>query len=429
MDAGQELDLLKRLKTRAMWAIALLGIAVAVIAALFVRNVVLNGFARIVQSGLGGFVSEAYTPADVQNASPEAAARLEELIRKRIVQGALSQVAVVRSDGTVLYRSEDDLPPMPSQATLDHALDGRIDSTLIGTGPAGTTLRVTGAVDADDGPPEAVWVGWRPYAPIAANVRMASGAVAGIVLLGAASTYLLLSIFVAQAKREIRRQQAEAETAHRRLGDALVDLESASLGTLVSLLMAIDARDRYTAMHSVHVADYAKCVAGEMGHPEAAELLERAGLLHDIGKIGTSEKVLQKPGKLDAVEFREVEAHPATGAQIIESIPFLADAVPVIRSHHERWDGTGYPDGLAGEAIPYAARVLAVADAFDAMMSTRPYRRAMGESAARAELENGRGTQFDPAVVDALLSALDGKRLKVIGPVDQAREPVVAAAS
>jgi HD-GYP domain-containing protein (c-di-GMP phosphodiesterase class II) len=126
--------------------------------------------------------------------------------------------------------------------------------------------------------------------------------------------------------------------------------------------------------------------------------------LHDIGKVGVPEQVLGKPGPLDEDEWRLMREHPAIGARIIEPIRFLTGAMEIVRSHHERWDGSGYPDGLAAEQIPLTARIFALADSFDAMTSDRPYRRAMPVEAALDEIRRGAGTQFDPQVAAEFLS-------------------------
>jgi hypothetical protein len=135
--------------------------------------------------------------------------------------------------------------------------------------------------------------------------------------------------------------------------------------------------------------------------------VEQVALLHDIGKIGVPDAILQKPGPLTAAEWRVMHEHPAIGARIVASIPSLAHLAPAIRAEHERWDGRGYPDGLRGETIPLASRVILACDAFHAMTSDRPYRAKMAVTAAASELRAGAGTQFDPAVVAALLAYVD----------------------
>jgi putative nucleotidyltransferase with HDIG domain len=140
---------------------------------------------------------------------------------------------------------------------------------------------------------------------------------------------------------------------------------------------------------------------------EAVEQLRFAGLLHDIGKSGIPEEILLKPSKLTPEELLRVQSHSEHGATIVDQIEFLKSLTPIILHHHERWDGTGYPHGLKGDAIPLPARILGVADAFDAMMTERPFAKRMSIAQARAELERSAGTQFDPLVVAALLEGLD----------------------
>jgi putative nucleotidyltransferase with HDIG domain len=158
--------------------------------------------------------------------------------------------------------------------------------------------------------------------------------------------------------------------------------------------------------------DYAMAIGEELNLPvEQVEQLRFAGLLHDVGKTGIPAEILIKPTKLTAEEMERVKQHAEMGASIVDQIDFLKSLTPVILHHHERWDGKGYPVGLAAEEIPFLARVLAVADSYDAMTSERSYRPKMTASAARRELEAGAGTQYDPRVVAALLEVLDKQRL------------------
>jgi HD-GYP domain-containing protein (c-di-GMP phosphodiesterase class II) len=143
---------------------------------------------------------------------------------------------------------------------------------------------------------------------------------------------------------------------------------------------------------------------------EQAEFVELCAILHDIGKIATPESILFKPGPLEAHEWEVMRDHAAAGQRILNQIPSLARCAVIVRAHHERWDGRGYPDGLAGENIPFEARVVAVADAFHAMISDRPYRKAIAPRRALEIIEAGRGTQWDPLVVDAMLGLFSGAR-------------------
>jgi two-component system cell cycle response regulator len=179
------------------------------------------------------------------------------------------------------------------------------------------------------------------------------------------------------------------------------------LATVIALAEALDIRDTGTGQHSHTVARYAEMMARELGlDEERVERVRLAGVLHDIGKIGISDRVLTKPGPLDHTEWQEMHTHPEIGARLL-SRPEFADLREWILAHHERPDGLGYPYALTDDQIPLEARILAVADAYEAMTADRCYRAALGEAAARAELEGAAGTQFDATVVAALLRALD----------------------
>lgn len=182
------------------------------------------------------------------------------------------------------------------------------------------------------------------------------------------------------------------------------NLRRVYLGTIKALVTAIEAKDPYTRGHSERVADYAVQIAREMRLPEhVVEKLEYAAVLHDIGKVGISKKILNKLERLTPLEFREIRKHPQLGVAILDEISFLKDAVPFVLHHHERVNGTGYVGGLCGKNIPLEARILAVADSFDAMTSERPYRSALGVDVAVSELVANSGVQFDRHVVKAFL--------------------------
>jgi putative nucleotidyltransferase with HDIG domain len=170
------------------------------------------------------------------------------------------------------------------------------------------------------------------------------------------------------------------------------------------LSRAIEARDPYTQGHSARVTALAELIACRLGwEEERLELLRVGGPLHDIGKLAVSDDVLSKAGTLEEGELEEIRRHPKMGAKILLRVTAFRDALPYVLYHHERWDGNGYPTGKAGAEIPLEARVLAVADAFDAMTSDRPYRRALTHEQALAEIERCEGTQFDPEIVRVFL--------------------------
>jgi putative nucleotidyltransferase with HDIG domain len=179
------------------------------------------------------------------------------------------------------------------------------------------------------------------------------------------------------------------------------------LKTIRGFALAVEAKDRYTHGHSENVMKYTVVLARYLGlPPQEIEQIKYAGLLHDIGKIGVSEAILNKPGSLTPEEFDEIKSHPDIGARIISDVPFLKSLVPIVKHHHEFFDGSGYPNGISGEAIPLGARILSVADAFEAMTSNRPYRKAMETSVATKIIFQQSGKQFQPDLVDIFLEII-----------------------
>jgi putative nucleotidyltransferase with HDIG domain len=212
------------------------------------------------------------------------------------------------------------------------------------------------------------------------------------------------------------------------LGSANARLEGASFALASSLVAALDARDRYTAGHSAAVALTAKSVAAELGFSQHMQTMaHQCGLVHDIGKIGLPSALLEKCGRLEASEHAVLQSHPAIGAEILSKGDVPDEMIEAVLHHHERFDGSGYPAGLIGNDIPIVARILAVADAFDAMVSDRPYRPAMPATVAIEELVRGSGSQFDPVIVDAFLALRSRSNLSARALESSSEEGVQSA--
>lgn len=193
-------------------------------------------------------------------------------------------------------------------------------------------------------------------------------------------------------------------------------LEEAYNATLAALGSALDLRDNETKDHSLRVAEIATIIGREMKlSPADLQALWRGAMLHDVGKIGVPDTILTKPGPLTAKERSLMNQHPRWGSRILENIEFLQEALPVVLYHHEWYDGSGYPTGLKGEAIPLIARIFSVADSFDALTSDRPYRKALTPAEARRVIEEESGTHFDPAVVAAFRRVFD----RILGVISQ----------
>jgi len=205
--------------------------------------------------------------------------------------------------------------------------------------------------------------------------------------------------------------KTEIHSALSALSEDSDESRSAYSETAHALLSMLGERDSQTCCHSKATGEWARRLCTSLGlAKQQTEFIELCAILHDIGKISTPDDILFKPGSLTSEEWEIMRDHAAAGQRILNQIPSLARCASIVRAHHERWDGLGYPDGLAGENIPLEARVVAVADAFHAMISDRPYRKAIAPRRALEILEGGRGTQWDPLIVDAMLGLFQGSR-------------------
>jgi putative nucleotidyltransferase with HDIG domain len=227
-------------------------------------------------------------------------------------------------------------------------------------------------------------------------------AVAGVFL----ALYVALALLVRGASTTLRRQTHQLKDRSRALLDSYRRLEESSLEAIESLNATVEAKDPYTAGHSQRVQRVALALGNELGLPhDRLDALRFGALFHDIGKIAVPDSILVKPEGLSYWEYAQMKLHSVEGARIVGKFGRLRAAVPIIRHHHERWDGNGYPDGLAADEIPLEAAIAGLADAWDAMTTDRPYARALSAQEALAELRAGCGTQFAPAVVDAFFAA------------------------
>lgn len=285
--------------------------------------------------------------------------------------------------------------PEAAEAELLHAISGGSDAPLFGLSEAGPGLEALR--------------GARPAGPDERGVLVLSGAVdVRLALEGLSDAAYDLILRPAAPGAMPGRMPEDGGWPRgeiRLLPSGLPPLSRGERATLTALHDLIAARDAGTGAHSERVRVYALAVAHAHGMTEAeARDIEHGVILHDIGKIGIPDSILLKPGPLTPDEWKVMRTHPEVGRRLVEHIPFLAGAVPIVYHHHERWDGTGYPEGLRGESIPLGARIFAVADALDAMTFDRPYSRAVSLAAAREEISRCAGTHFDPAVVATFLA-------------------------
>ena len=390
--------------------------------------------------GIAEYVSSVVTPELVRanriEVTPAATATLERGMR---VRGDLLSLKVWRKDGLLLW------------TTLDRKRIGRQFEITEDLAETLATGEVHGAVEDLDGAGDdseesaesatGVRRAIEVYAPIyggdnrvlgayevygrtdhldaitSSNVRTIWLTVIGVF----GGLLLLLTALVRGASRRMHRQTGALRESYRLLAEG-------SLEAIETLNATVEAKDPYTAGHSQRVRGIALALGRQLGLPrDRLETLEASALFHDVGKIAVPDAILTKPGKLNAAEYDVIKQHSERGAEIVSKLSRLKDAVPAIRHHHERWDGLGYPDGLAGEEIPLEASIVGIADAWDAMTTARPYAAALPTAAALAELRTGCGTQFRPDVVEAFEAIAPALPAAPSAPPERSLRPVAAA--
>jgi putative nucleotidyltransferase with HDIG domain len=258
----------------------------------------------------------------------------------------------------------------------------------------------------------------RPIAQLALSTRAVSEGQYG------ANVEVTGTAEIADLSENFNRMSESIRDAIENLKRAARENHELFINSIRALAAAIDAKDPYTRGHSERVARYSSLVAREMGlSSEDVRRVRLSALLHDVGKIGIDDRILRKPTALTEEEFEIMKSHPVKGAAIMEAIPQLRDVIPGMKHHHERWEGGGYPEGLRGEDIPLQARIVSVADTFDAMTTTRPYQRAMDIRFVFQRLRDLAGNRFDPSVVEALIQSYEKGELVPIAREEAPAEP------
>ncbi|MDR7473362.1 MAG: HD-GYP domain-containing protein [Armatimonadota bacterium] len=356
------------------------------------------------------FAAPRLVPADFFQPPPAVRAQFEFTLRSLVGRAHIQHVSVWNRRGEILYSDDPRLvgtvqtlaPPMAD------ALGGQLRWQLL---PADGGPRTVGRMEvfvpvvvSGDSRPVGVYHVVADIPDLEPTLVRLSRTVRASVVGGILLLYLATFTVVRQASRDLDRQQRA--------------LRAAFIGIVRSLANAVDARDMPTAHHSSRVAEYAEAIAREMGlDEETVGVVQVAGLLHDVGKIGIRDELLSKNGGLTPQEWEVMRRHPVLGYEILEPVPISEEIKLAVRHSHERWDGTGYPDGLAGLRIPIAARIIAVADAYEALVTDRPYRRAQSPLRAVEEIRREAGRGFDPAVVGAFLRVLGRRGVRAPVPL------------
>ncbi len=369
----------------------------------------------------------------------DALERFDRFVQESVLSSRTVRVTLWNREGTIVYSS---LPAMAGDTSL---LGGPIQEAL-----AGDTAAVVQPADGDEqggvetspviqvyaplrltegGDIAGVLEVYRDYGPIASQIAKAQRSVYIATAATLVVLYFLLQFLVKRRSNLISQQRRALERQAQDLKDSYESI-------VAVLCAALDLRDNVTSGHAQRVSELASVVAWQMGlRKEEVRQIEKAAILHDIGKIGVADAVLAKPAPLDDTEWAEMRRHPELGCRMLQGIDFLKDATEIVYAHHEYYDGSGYPRGLKGNEIPLGARIFAVVDAYDAMTSYRPYRKARPHIKAVEEIVRNSGIQFDPDVVRAFLEAErrglldDGHRDGRRGPKADAAEVEAPTAS
>ena len=332
----------------------------------------------------------------------------EVLIRSDIIDSlkeyVVNSITLINSDRAVIMSSDVNLlgQAMPPDVNSDMIL--RSARPFIITNQSGALADELDITIYEpvilDGEVEGLLVLKLSDQVIKTHVNKIIQAVAWTLAGGLLLLFLLLIGILYKTSKELIKQNEELVLNKFEIEKAYAKLENSYRGTMLTLSSAVDVRDPYTAGHSDRVAKISLLIANKLNlAADMIKTLECAALFHDIGKLGVSEAILLKNGKLTNDEYELIKKHPALGATILENVDFLKDALPIIRHHHEQFSGDGYPDHIAKEEIPLGSRIIAIADTYDAMTSDRPYRKGLGHDAAVQEILKKSGTQFDDTVV------------------------------
>ena len=387
---SSHITLLQRFTLTSLISTLLVGIIFAAIAGRVAENHALRSQARAAAVYVSEFMAPRLVAKDFQRAA-SARVQFEFALRDLIGKAGITRVTVWNRNGEILYGERPAGPSLPVGQALDSALRGRLQWRL---------LRPTGQVEIfvpilvkNDLRPVGVYHVVSELGELTPTLLRLKWSVWGVVIFGMLLLYGVLFTIVRDASRKLERQE-----------DAL---RRAFVVAVQSLANAVDARDNALANHSSRVSYYSAAIARELGLGE--ELIgdiQIVGALHDLGKIGIPDGMLAKRGPLTRREWGIMRLHPVYGYEILRPVPVSEQIKLGVRHSHERWDGEGYPDGLAGEQIPIIARIVAVADAYEALTTDRPYRRALSPEESLEEIKACSGTQFDPRAVAAFARVL-----------------------
>lgn len=325
---------------------------------------------------------------------------LDSKLQPLIDDGTISYVRIWNREKRLIYSSNDKKTNIDNNS-LEKALKNNI--TYMITNDSRKVIKFYLPINYNN-KTVATYEVVKSYSDIKFHIRELTIIISLSIFLGLLLLYLLLIRVINNSSKTLIKQNQDLVVSKLETELAYSKLNESYKHTIIALSNSIDARDPYTAGHSERVARLSLDIGKELGlNKDKLDMLEIAALLHDIGKIGISDDILHKTGRLNEYEYEKIKEHPSIGVNILKDIDFLKNAVPFILHHHERFDGCGYPLGIKGYETPLEARIIAVADSYDAMVSDRPYRKGLSQDIAISELIKFKNIQFDGLVVDAFL--------------------------
>lgn len=325
---------------------------------------------------------------------------LDNKLQPLIDDGTISYVRIWNREKRLIYSSNDKKTNIDNNS-LEKALKNNI--TYMITNDSRKVIKFYLPINYNN-KTVATYEVVKSYSDIKFHIRELTIIISLSIFLGLILLYFLLIRVINNSSKTLIKQNQDLVVSKLETELAYSKLNESYKHTIIALSNSIDARDPYTAGHSERVARLSLDIGKELGlNKDKLDMLEIAALLHDIGKIGISDDILHKTGRLNEYEYEKIKEHPSIGVNILKDIDFLKNAVPFILHHHERFDGCGYPLGIKGYETPLEARIIAVADSYDAMVSDRPYRKGLSQDIAISELIKFKNIQFDGLVVDAFL--------------------------
>lgn len=325
---------------------------------------------------------------------------LDSKLQPLIEDGTISYVRIWNREKRLIYSSNDKKTNIDNNS-LEKALKNNI--TYMITNDSGKVIKFYLPINYNN-KTVATYEVVKSYSDIKFHIRELTIIISLSIFLGLILLYFLLIRVINNSSKTLIKQNQDLVVSKLETELAYSKLNESYKHTIIALSNSIDARDPYTAGHSERVSRLSLNIGRELGlNKDKLDTLEIAALLHDIGKIGISDDILHKTGRLNEYEYEKIKEHPSIGVNILKDIDFLKNAVPFILHHHERFDGCGYPLGIKGYETPLEARIIAVADSYDAMVSNRPYRKGLSQDIATSELIKFKNIQFDGLVVDAFL--------------------------